>query len=174
MVSFMGILHILMASQECGGRLLGSGWMFSTPTFFTPGVAISLLGGKHVNRTRYAHQLTLAWLNTLKMQAYHEYGHDGELWERGLVSSHNLLLTTVRDYMLISCAIRAGSANRSLTLKSIEEIYVIFSPLVKPFMHDGHQSSSKIWHVFHRSIRLSMRLSWKGSSLCNVMTGSSS
>ncbi len=39
-------------------------------TVFTPGVAIFLLSGKHVNRTRYAHQLTLAWLNTLKMETY--------------------------------------------------------------------------------------------------------
>ncbi len=80
-----------------------SGWkrMFSTATVFTPGVAISLLGGKHVKRTCYAYQLTLTWLNTctLKMQAYDEYRHDGygpqepiKLRERGLISSHNLLL----------------------------------------------------------------------------------
>jgi len=44
---------------------------------FTPGVATSLLGGKHVKRTRYAYQLTLARRNTLRMQAYDEYCHDG-------------------------------------------------------------------------------------------------
>jgi len=52
MMSFMGLLHIEMTSQECGGRLLaGSGWerMFSIADVFTPGVAASLLGGKHVS-----------------------------------------------------------------------------------------------------------------------------
>ena len=42
MVSLMGLLHIEMTSQECGGRLLaGSGWerMFSIANIFTPGVA---------------------------------------------------------------------------------------------------------------------------------------
>ena len=73
----MGLLHIEMTSQECGGKLLaGSGWerMFSIANVFTPGVATFLLDGKHVRRTRYAYQLTLTWL---RMQAYDEYCHDG-------------------------------------------------------------------------------------------------
>ena len=71
----MGFLHIGMTSQECGGKLLaGSGWdwMFSLANVFTTGVAASLLGGKHVKRTWYAYQLTLAWLYELKAQAYDE------------------------------------------------------------------------------------------------------
>ena len=65
----MGFLHIEMASQECGGSLLaGSVWdrMFTQPKIVTPGVSASLLGGKHVTRTRYAYQLALAWLHMLK------------------------------------------------------------------------------------------------------------
>jgi len=59
MVSFISLLHMEMTLQECGGKLLaGSGWkrMFSIANIFTPGVATSLLGGKHVKRTRYAYQ----------------------------------------------------------------------------------------------------------------------
>ena len=76
MVCMMGFLHIEMASQECGGSLLaGSVWdrMFTQPKIVTPGVSASLLGGKHVTRTRYAYQLTLAWLHMLKLQAYAEH-----------------------------------------------------------------------------------------------------
>ena len=59
MVCLMGFL----ASQECGGKLLAeSGWnrMFSLADIFNSGVAASLLGGKHIKRTRYSYQLTLA------------------------------------------------------------------------------------------------------------------
>ena len=136
MVSFMGLLHIEMTSQECGGKLLaGSGWerMFSIANIFTPGVGSSLLGGKHVKRTRYAYQLTLAWLNTLRIQAYDEYCHDGygphepiEMWEKRLISNAPTICywTTVRDYMLIQCRFVRGqrTGDWPLTLKSIEEI----------------------------------------------------
>ena len=44
-------------------------------------------------RTRYAYQLTFAWLNAFRMQAYDEYCHDGcgphepiEMWEKWLIS----------------------------------------------------------------------------------------
>ena len=76
MVCFMGFLHVEMVSQDCGGNLLaGSGWdrMFFQAKVFTSGVTVSILGGKHVKRTRYAYQLTLAWLHALRVQAYNEY-----------------------------------------------------------------------------------------------------
>ncbi len=132
-----------MASQEFGERLLaGSGWkrVFSTATVFTPGVAISLLGGKHVKRTYYAYQFTLTWLNTLKMQAYDEYGHDGygshepiKLWERGLISSHNLLLDHSARLHAYTCYILCHfvrgqrTGDWPSTLKSIEEICPFFA-----------------------------------------------
>jgi hypothetical protein len=78
MVCLMGFLHIEMTSQECGGKLLaGSGWeqMFSLAKVFRPGVAACLLGGKHVKRTRYSYQLTLAWLHRVKVQRHTEYCH---------------------------------------------------------------------------------------------------
>ena len=56
-VCVMGMLHIEMAAQECGGVILaGSGWesVFTASNIFTTGVAASLLGGKHVKRTRNA------------------------------------------------------------------------------------------------------------------------
>ena len=94
MVCFMGFLHIEMASQQCGGKLLaGSGWerMFSLVKVFTPGVAAALLGASYVKRARYSYQLTLAWLHVLKVQAYNEYCQTGygshepvEMWEKRL------------------------------------------------------------------------------------------
>jgi len=80
----LGVLHGPSAHRNDFTRmwerlLAGSGWerMFSIANIFTPGVATSLLGGKHIKRTRYAYQLTLAWLNTLRIQAYDKYCHDG-------------------------------------------------------------------------------------------------
>ena len=97
MVCFMGFLHIEMTSQDCGGKLLtGSGWdqMFSLAGIFTTGIATSLLAGEHVKRTRYAYQLTLAWLHVLKVQAYNHYCRDSygrhepmEMWEKRLISN---------------------------------------------------------------------------------------
>ena len=63
MVCFMGILHIEMTSQDCGGKLLtesGLDQMFSLAGIFTSGITTSLLAGMHVKHTRYAYQLTLA------------------------------------------------------------------------------------------------------------------
>ena len=60
-----------------------------TKKVFTFGIARSLLVGKHVKRTRYAYQLTLAWLHVLKVKAYNEYcqeewgPHESvEMWEK--------------------------------------------------------------------------------------------
>ena len=120
MVCFMGFLHVEMASQECGGKLLsGSGWerMFSLANIFTSGVAASLLSGKHVKRTRYAYQLTLAWLHVLEIQAYEEYCHETqgppmsfEMWEKNLVGTCPTIWywITVRDYLLNSCRFIRG------------------------------------------------------------------
>ena len=97
MVCFVGFLHIEMTSQDCDGKLLtGSAWdrMFSLTGIFTTGIATSLLAGKHVKRTRYAYQLTLAWLHVLKLQAYDHYCRDSygrhepmEMWEKWLISN---------------------------------------------------------------------------------------
>jgi hypothetical protein len=48
----------------------GSTWerMFSLPKVFTPGVATSPLGGKHVKATKYSYQLILAWLHITKFK----------------------------------------------------------------------------------------------------------
>ena len=94
--------------------------MFSIANVFTPGVAASLIGGKHVKRTRCAYQLTLAWLNTLRMQAYDEYCHDGygphEPIEMGKAThqqcSNNLLLDHSARLHAYHVPLRAGSANR--------------------------------------------------------------
>ena len=111
----MGFLHVEMTSQECGGKLLdGSGWdrMFTKANVFTTGVAASLLGSKHIKRTWYAYQLTLAWLYELKVQAYEDYCGEGyrphepmEIWEKRLICNAPTIAywTTVRDYLLINC-----------------------------------------------------------------------
>ena len=70
MVCMISFLHVEMTSQDCGGKLLsGSGWdrMFSLAKIYITGIASSLLAGKHVKRTRYAYNLTLAWLHILKL-----------------------------------------------------------------------------------------------------------
>ena len=120
MVCMMGFLHIEMASQECGGSLLaGSGWdrMFTQAKIFTPGVSASLLGGKHVKLTRYAYQLTLAWLHMLKLQAYAEHcqlvwgPHETmEMWEKLLVSNAPTFgyWKIVKDYLLINSSFVRG------------------------------------------------------------------
>ena len=75
-VCIMGFLHLEMCNQECGRKLMGdSGWVeiFSIAGIFTPGVCNSLLGGKHVRRTRYAYELTLLWLSIMKDRAWDQY-----------------------------------------------------------------------------------------------------
>ena len=46
----------------------GSGWedIFLKAGIFQSGVFSSLLGGKHVKRTRYAYELTLVWLEIIR------------------------------------------------------------------------------------------------------------
>jgi hypothetical protein len=93
-VSMMGFLHIEMASQECGGKLLsGSGWdrIFTHGNVYTPGTAKSLLGSSNVKRTRHAYQLTLAFLYQMEKEAYEEYCNEGygphepiQIWEERL------------------------------------------------------------------------------------------
>jgi len=76
MVCMIGFLHLEMCTQEAGGKLMGgSGWerMFHLAKIFTPGVAASLLCGKHVKRTRQAYLLTLSWLEVLRRHAYDKY-----------------------------------------------------------------------------------------------------
>ena len=65
--------------------------MFSLAKIFMHGVATSLIGGRHVKHTQYSYELTLAWLDILKVQAYNEYcqgcygPHESkDMWERRL------------------------------------------------------------------------------------------
>ena len=76
MINFIGLLHMEMCDQEVGGKITGgSGWedIFSISGVFTPGVCSSLLGGKHVKRTRYSYELTLLWLSIMKNRAWEAY-----------------------------------------------------------------------------------------------------
>ncbi len=66
-------------------------WMGSDvllANIFTPGVATSLLSGRHVKRTWYSYQVTLAWVHILKVQEYHEFCQSGysphETWLKDL------------------------------------------------------------------------------------------
>ena len=72
----MGFLHLEMCAQEAGGKLLGgSGWerMFVLSKIHKTGVAVSLLGGHKVKKTRQAYLVTLAWLEVLRFQGYENY-----------------------------------------------------------------------------------------------------
>ena len=72
-VFMLGGLHIEMSFLNVLGKwLTGSGWaeMITNAEVATPGVADSFLKGKHVTRTRRAHQVTAACLHTLMTNAY--------------------------------------------------------------------------------------------------------
>ena len=72
LVMMMGALHIEMAFLNAiGDWLEGSGWtdMLVKANISTPG-ANSFLSGRHVKRSRYAHQVTCAGLHLLCMDAY--------------------------------------------------------------------------------------------------------
>ena len=159
MVCIIGFLHLEMCTQEAGGKLMGgSGWerMFHLAKIFTPGVAASLLGGKHVKRTRQAYLLTLAWLEILRRRAYEEYCQQPgphksfEMWEQ------HLLLTSptacywgkiVRDFLLTSCCfvrnLRLG--NWPGTLDAIDDLCPYFFAL-------GHTNYSRWVPVFLRDM----------------------
>ncbi|KAL8625684.1 hypothetical protein ACOMHN_043959 [Nucella lapillus] len=134
-VCMIGFLHVEMASQECGGKLLAaSGWerMFSMANIFSSGVTASLLGGKHVKRTRYAYHLTLALLHVLKLRAYKEYctgygPHEPtDVWEQRLIDASPTISywTTVREYLLINCHFVKGQRQGDwpLTLSACENL----------------------------------------------------
>ena len=75
-VLMMGGLHIEMALQGAMGKILaGSGWdkVLATSDVLTSGRASSALSDSHVKRTRYAHQVSLAALHLLKLEAYDNY-----------------------------------------------------------------------------------------------------
>ena len=159
MVCLMGFLHIEMASQECGGKLLaGSGWerMFSLAKVFTPGVAASLLGGKHVKRTRYSYHLTLAWLHILKVQTYNEYCQESygphesmEMWERRLAEEAPTICywRTVNNYLLIICRLVRGQrlGDWQLTLNACTD-------LCPWFFAFGHTNYARWMPVFLRDM----------------------
>ncbi len=72
-VVMLGRLHIKMATLNVIGKwLAGSGWTEAIVDagVATSGVADSFLKGKHVTRTRRAHQVTAACLYILMRKAY--------------------------------------------------------------------------------------------------------
>ena len=136
-VCVMGMLHIEMAAQECGGVILaGSGWesVFTASNIFTTGVAASLLGGKHVKRTRNAYHLTLAWLHILECQAYSAYMEEScsglndvvepmDVWEQRMcrLCPTFCFWVTIKRFLLLVCRFVRGQrqANWNLTLQAI-------------------------------------------------------
>lgn len=159
MVCMMGFLHVEMCCQEAGGKLMGgSGWerMFVLADIFKPGVASSLLGGKHVKRTRTPYLLTLAWLDILRENAYTEYCklnviHDSfEAWEQKLFSSSPTAFywgKIVRDFLLTICYFIHSQrfGNWLDTLRSIDDMCPYFFAL-------GHTSYARWLPVFLRDM----------------------
>ncbi|KAL8620009.1 hypothetical protein ACOMHN_015291 [Nucella lapillus] len=106
--------------------------MFSMANIFSSGVTASLLGGKHVKRTRYAYHLTLALLHVLKLRAYKEYctgygPHEPtDVWEQRLIDASPTISywTTVREYLLINCHFVKGQRQGDwpLTLSACEDL----------------------------------------------------
>ncbi len=65
-----------MALQGAMGKFLaGTGWdkVLTASNVLTSGRASSTLSDSHVKRTRYAHQVSLASLHLLKLDAYSTY-----------------------------------------------------------------------------------------------------
>ena len=159
MVCMFGFLHLEMCTQEAGGKLMGgSGWerMFHLAKIFTPGVAASLLGGKHVKRTRQAYLLTLAWLEILRRNAYEKYcqqpgSHDSfEVWQEHLLSTSPTAYywgKIVRDFLLTSCRfVRSQrTGNWPGTLDAIDDLCPYFFAL-------GHTNYSRWVPVFLRDM----------------------
>jgi hypothetical protein len=154
-VCFMGLLHVEMAAQECTGKLLaGSGWerMFQSANIFTPGVASSLLGGKHVKRTRYAHQLTLAWIHILKTKAYEDFCNTSQrpnpsfqMWQvmRRKDSETFNYWCTVEELLLTNMRLLRGqrSGDWLLTLDSCREL----CPWLMAFGHVNYGRWMPVW-----------------------------
>ncbi|MES9879344.1 MAG: hypothetical protein ABW185_00490 [Sedimenticola sp.] len=159
MVCMIGFLHLEMCTQEAGGKLMGgSGWerMFHLANIFTPGVAASLLGGKHVKRTRQAYLLTLAWLEILRRHAYDKYcqqhgPHETlDMWELRLLSTSPTACywgKIVRDFLLTSCSFVRNQriGNWPGTLDAIDDLCPYFFAL-------GHTNYSRWVPVFLRDM----------------------
>ena len=157
-VCMMGFLHLEMCMQEEGGKILGgSGWeqMFHKAGLFSSGVAVSLLGGKHVKRTRSAHLLTLVWLEVMKYIGYDQYckvfgPHETiQAWEDRLFSQCPTICfwgKTVKDFLQKLCVFlrcqRLGDWYG--TLNAIEDLYPYLFTLDTPTIHDGSQCSLEI------------------------------
>ncbi|KAL8591565.1 hypothetical protein ACOMHN_055532 [Nucella lapillus] len=159
MVSFMGFLRVEMTAQECGGKLLaGSGWdrMFCLSKIYETGVAASLLGGKHVKRTRHAYHLTLAWLHLLEIEAYEEYCNAGfgpfepmVVWERRMFinAPTAFFWITVREYLSLMCRIVKGQrlGDWPLTLSALHDMCPWFFAF-------GHTNYARWLPVFLRDM----------------------
>ena len=169
MVCFMGFLHVEIVSQECGGNLLaGSGWdlMFFQAKVFTSGVTLSILGGKHVKRTRYAYQFTLAWLHALWVQAYNEYCQDEwgphvsmEMWEKTWQENPRPSATGLQWETTFwpTVALFVGSEWVTGLWPWVPVMSCAHgsSPLDTPTMPAGCLSSWKTWHVCQRHTQAS-------------------
>ncbi|KAL8571620.1 hypothetical protein ACOMHN_055814 [Nucella lapillus] len=129
--------------------------MFSMANIFSSGVTASLLGGKHVKRTRYAYHLTLALLHVLKLRAYKEYctgygPHEPtDVWEQRLIDASPTISywTTVREYLLINCHFVKGQRQGDwpLTLSACED-------LCSWFFVFGHTNYARWLPVFLRNM----------------------
>ena len=154
----IGFLHLEMCLQEVGGKILGgSGWeqIFCKAGIFTSGVAASLLGGKHVKRTRSAYLLTLSWLEIMKQTCYDKYCEDFgphetiQAWEKRLFSHPTICYwgKTVKDFLLKMCVFlrcqRLGDWHG--TLSAIENL----CPYIFTF---GHTNYSRWLPVFLRDM----------------------
>ena len=79
LVVMMGGLHIEMCILSMLGKwLTGSGWteILVTADVCTSGRADSFLKAQHVKRSRYAHQITVAALHILQVEAYTAFQSD--------------------------------------------------------------------------------------------------
>jgi len=75
-VIVLGGLHIEMAMYKMLGNWLeGSGWsqILVESHITTPGRAKFMIEGRHLTRTRWAHQVTAAALSVLKRNSYAKY-----------------------------------------------------------------------------------------------------
>ena len=139
LVVFQGMLHLEMAVQECGGKLMGgSGWeeMFLEAGIFQSGVCNSLTGGKHVKRTRSSYEVTLVWLEVMKDRAYSEYINtcptplSKDCWDKQMEGQYPTakFWNTVQGFLLSYFQFIRGqrTGNWKLTLSAIDDFLVWF------------------------------------------------
>ena len=156
---FFGDLHLEKQSMAVLGNLLkGSGWvkLLEDAKILTSGVAESALSASHIKKSRYAHEVTLAALYTLKKEAYDSRCIYDELdynaWcdkmkEKSIMFYFWDLVMQIQQILFqLVKSLRTG--NWDLYVDSIKLLIAWFFVFDHPNYSIGHYSRVTSSHVF--------------------------